>query len=79
MLQLSNHTDLFCIKNAEKLKSLFSLIQFDFILLLAAAVAAAAAASHGFPQIKSDVMYPHHTSSQSIMSSRANQVTYSAN
>jgi hypothetical protein len=40
----------------------------------AAAVAAAAAASHGFTQIKSDVMYPHHTSSQSIMSSRGNQV-----
>ena len=42
----------------------------------AAAVAAAAAASHGFTQIKSDVMYPHHTSSQSIMSSRGNQVGY---
>ena len=40
----------------------------------AAAVAAAAAASHGFTQIKSDMMYSHHTSSQSIMSSRGNQV-----
>ena len=44
------------------------------VVSCSAAAAAAVAASHGFTQIKTDMMYPHHTSSQSIMSSRANQV-----